>query len=85
MEQAEWEQLSPEEKKTIAYHESGHACVSWMLRYASPLVKVTIVPRGVDWYFVLIDGAYGYMMRQFIYDGSASATVTDLSPYAGIL
>ena len=38
--------ISPEEKKTIAYHESGHACVSWMLQYASPLVKVTIVPRG---------------------------------------
>ncbi len=38
--------ISPEEKKAIAYHESGHACVSWMLRYASPLVKVTIVPRG---------------------------------------
>lgn len=38
--------ISPDEKKTIAYHESGHACVSWMLRYASPLVKVTIVPRG---------------------------------------
>ena len=38
--------ISPEEKKTIAYHESGHACVSWMLRYASPLMKVTIVPRG---------------------------------------
>ena len=38
--------ISPEEKKTIAYHESGHACVSWMLRYASPLVQVTIVPRG---------------------------------------
>lgn len=38
--------ISPEEKKIIAYHESGHACVSWLLRYASPLVKVTIVPRG---------------------------------------
>ncbi len=38
--------ISPEEKKSIAFHESGHACVSWMLRYASPLVKVTIVPRG---------------------------------------
>ena len=38
--------ISPDEKKAIAYHESGHACVSWMLRYASPLVKVTIVPRG---------------------------------------
>ena len=38
--------FTPEEKKAIAYHESGHACVSWLLRHASPLVKVTIVPRG---------------------------------------
>lgn len=38
--------ISPEEKRSIAFHESGHACVSWLLRYASPLVKVTIVPRG---------------------------------------
>ena len=38
--------ISPIEKKTIAFHESGHATVSWMLEYASPLVKVTIVPRG---------------------------------------
>lgn len=38
--------FTPEEKKTIAYHESGHATVSWLLQYASPLVKVTIVPRG---------------------------------------
>ena len=38
--------ISPEEKKTIAFHESGHAAVSWMLEYASPLIKVTIVPRG---------------------------------------
>ena len=38
--------ISPEEKKVIAYHEAGHASVSWMLRYANPLVKVTIVPRG---------------------------------------
>ncbi|MBO4232508.1 MAG: ATP-dependent zinc metalloprotease FtsH, partial [Bacteroidales bacterium] len=38
--------ITPEEKKVIAYHESGHASVSWLLRYASPLVKVTIVPRG---------------------------------------
>ena len=37
--------ISPEEKKTIAFHEAGHATVSWMLQYASPLVKVTIVPR----------------------------------------
>ena len=38
--------ISPTEKKTIAYHEAGHATVSWMLEHASPLVKVTIVPRG---------------------------------------
>lgn len=38
--------ITVEEKRTIAYHESGHAIVSWLLRYASPLVKVTIVPRG---------------------------------------
>ena len=35
-----------EEKKAIAYHEAGHATVSWMLEHAAPLVKVTIVPRG---------------------------------------
>jgi cell division protease FtsH len=34
------------EKKTIAYHEAGHATVSWMLEFANPLVKVTIIPRG---------------------------------------
>jgi ATP-dependent metalloprotease FtsH len=38
--------ISPNEKKTIAYHEAGHATVSWLLEHASPLVKVTIVPRG---------------------------------------
>ncbi len=38
--------ISAHEKKVIAYHESGHASVSWLLQYAHPLVKVTIVPRG---------------------------------------
>src|SRR6056297_1947086 len=38
--------ISRSEKKTIAYHESGHATVSWLLEHANPLVKVTIVPRG---------------------------------------
>ena len=38
--------ITPEEKKTIAYHEAGHALVSWLLEHAAPLVKVTIVPRG---------------------------------------
>jgi ATP-dependent metalloprotease FtsH len=38
--------ITKEEKKTIAYHEAGHATTSWLLEHASPLVKVTIVPRG---------------------------------------
>ncbi|MCK5782731.1 MAG: ATP-dependent zinc metalloprotease FtsH [Flavobacteriales bacterium] len=38
--------ITPNEKKTIAFHEAGHATVSWLLEHAAPLVKVTIVPRG---------------------------------------
>ena len=38
--------ITPEEKRAIAYHEAGHATVSWLLEHAAPLVKVTIVPRG---------------------------------------
>ncbi|MBO4906258.1 MAG: ATP-dependent zinc metalloprotease FtsH [Bacteroidaceae bacterium] len=38
--------MTEEEKRTIALHEAGHATISWFLRYANPLVKVTIVPRG---------------------------------------
>jgi len=38
--------MTAEEKRTIALHEAGHATISWLLRYANPLVKVTIVPRG---------------------------------------
>ena len=38
--------MTDEEKRSIAYHEAGHATISWMLRWANPLVKVTIVPRG---------------------------------------
>lgn len=38
--------ITPGEKRTIAFHEAGHATVSWMLRWASPLLKVTIIPRG---------------------------------------
>ncbi|KAI8058322.1 peptidase family M41-domain-containing protein [Syncephalis plumigaleata] len=44
--------LSPEEKKTVAYHEAGHAVAGWFLRYADPLLKVSIIPRGI--------GALGY-------------------------
>jgi cell division protease FtsH len=39
--------ISPEEKRVIAYHEAGHAICGWYLQHASPLVKVTIVPRGI--------------------------------------
>ncbi|MEM6686343.1 MAG: ATP-dependent zinc metalloprotease FtsH, partial [Bacteroidota bacterium] len=38
--------ITPEEKKTVAFHEAGHATVSWLVEHAAPLVKVTIVPRG---------------------------------------
>ena len=38
--------ITPQEKKTIAYHEAGHATVSWVLEHANPLIKVTIIPRG---------------------------------------
>ncbi|KAI9595235.1 peptidase family M41-domain-containing protein [Syncephalis fuscata] len=44
--------LSPEEKKTVAYHEAGHAVAGWFLRHADPLLKVSIIPRGI--------GALGY-------------------------
>ncbi len=39
--------IAPEEKKIIAYHEAGHTVCGWYLKHASPLVKVTIVPRGI--------------------------------------
>ncbi len=39
--------ISPEEKKVVAYHEAGHAICGWFLEYADPLVKVSIIPRGV--------------------------------------
>ena len=38
--------ISEDEKRTVAFHEAGHATVSWFMQFASPLVKVTIVPRG---------------------------------------
>jgi AFG3 family protein len=53
--------LSPEEKKTVAYHEAGHAVCGWFLEHADPLLKVSIIPRGT--------GALGYAqvsdMRSF--------------------
>lgn len=48
--------MTVEEKRTIALHEAGHATISWLLQYANPLVKVTIVPRGralgAAWYLL---------------------------------
>src|ERR1700712_1251370 len=44
--------LSPEEKKTVAYHEAGHAICGWFFKWADPLLKVSIIPRG--------SGALGY-------------------------
>ena len=38
--------LTPKEKKTVAYHEAGHAILGWFLEHANPLLKVTIIPRG---------------------------------------
>jgi AFG3 family protein len=38
--------ISPEERKVIAYHESGHAVVSWFLEGGAPLLKLTIIPRS---------------------------------------
>jgi AFG3 family protein len=55
--------ISPEEKKIVAYHEAGHAVAGWFLEHADPLVKVSIVPRGVT--------ALGYAQylpkEQFLY------------------
>jgi len=55
--------ISPEEKKIVAYHEAGHALAGWFLEHADPLVKVSIVPRGV--------AALGYAQylpkEQFLY------------------
>ncbi|MEY2792852.1 MAG: ATP-dependent zinc metalloprotease FtsH [Bacteroidota bacterium] len=55
--------ISPEEKKIVAFHEAGHAIAGWFLEHANPLVKVTIVPRGI--------AALGYAQylpkEQFLY------------------
>lgn len=50
--------LNKEEKKTVAYHEAGHAVCGWFLEHADPLLKVSIIPRGV--------GALGYAQVTFI-------------------
>jgi AFG3 family protein len=51
--------LSPDEKRIVAYHEAGHAICGWYLKYADPLLKVSIIPRG--------QGALGY--AQYLPEG----------------
>jgi AFG3 family protein len=38
--------MTPAERKTVAYHESGHAVTGWFLEHANPLLKITIIPRS---------------------------------------
>lgn len=53
--------LNPEEKRTVAYHEAGHAICGWFFKYADPLLKVSIIPRG--------QGALGY--AQYLPNGES--------------
>jgi AFG3 family protein len=61
--------LSPEEKKLVSYHEAGHAVAGWFLEHADPLLKVSIIPRGI--------GALGYAQYlpkdQYLYSRSQLA------------
>ena len=47
--------ISPEEKEIVAYHEAGHAVAGWYLEHADPLVKVSIVPRGMGLHLVMLN------------------------------
>jgi AFG3 family protein len=58
--------LNPEEKRTVAYHEAGHAICGWFFRWADPLLKVSIIPRG--------SGALGY--AQYLPAGDAYLMTT---------
>lgn len=60
--------LSPSEKKTVAYHEAGHAICGWYFEYADPLLKVSIIPRG--------QGALGY--AQYLPAGGADAYLMNM-------
>jgi len=60
--------LSPKEKKTVAYHEAGHAICGWYFEYADPLLKVSIIPRG--------QGALGY--AQYLPAGGADAYLMNM-------
>ena len=60
--------LSPEEKKTVAYHEAGHAICGWYFQYADPLLKVSIIPRG--------SGALGY--AQYLPSGGGDQVLMNM-------
>lgn len=60
--------LSPEEKKTVAYHEAGHAICGWFFQYADPLLKVSIIPRG--------SGALGY--AQYLPGGGTDSVLLNM-------
>ena len=60
--------LSPEEKKTVAYHEAGHAICGWYFQFADPLLKVSIIPRG--------SGALGY--AQYLPGGGTDAVLLNM-------
>jgi len=60
--------LTPEEKKTVAYHEAGHAICGWYFQYADPLLKVSIIPRG--------SGALGY--AQYLPGGGNDAVLMNV-------
>jgi len=66
--------LQPEERKRVAYHEAGHAVSGWFLKFANPLLKVSIIPRGKG---------LGYALYQpeekFLYTGAALADVMCMS------
>jgi cell division protease FtsH len=85
--------ITPSEKRAVAFHEAGHATVSWMLEHASPLVKVTIVPRGrslgAAWYLPeerlivrpeqMLDAALGgRAAEKVIFDKISTGALSDL-------
>jgi cell division protease FtsH len=66
--------ITPDEKRKTAFHEAGHAAVSWMLKHANPLIKVTIIPRGralgAAWY--LPDERHTKSREQFMDEMAAA-------------
>ena len=54
--------LQPEEKKTVAYLEAGHAVTGWFLQYADPLLKVSIIPRGKGLGYAMYQPKEAYLL-----------------------